>query len=122
VTGVSVYPPTFPYVLRVLPTPRWVYVGDHTHINFTLSESCYVTISINNNQTGVLVRTLLGKLLPLPMGMNSVTWDGKYSNGTAVANGVYKIRIYVTDRAGNNASPYPIVTYVNVYRRIIIIP
>jgi len=53
--------------------------------------------------------------------MNSVEWDGKYSNGTSVPNGVYKIAIYVKDRAGNLASPYPIVTYVNVYRRIVII-
>lgn len=101
VTGVSRYPTTFN--LRI---------GQTTKISYTLSESCYVTIKVYNS-TGTLVRTLLNNALQ-SSGAKSVAWNGKTSSGTIVSPGTYTTRIYVADKAGNKATPYPITKTVTV--------
>jgi flagellar hook assembly protein FlgD len=101
VTGVSVFPASF--------NPR---IGQTTRINYALSESCYVTIKIYNN-VGTLKRTLLNNVLQTS-GLHSVVWNGKDGSGIIVSPGTYTIRIYVLDKAGNKATPYPITKTVTV--------
>jgi flagellar hook assembly protein FlgD len=101
VTNVSVSPASF--------SPR---TGQTTKINYTLSESCYVTIKIYN-AAGTLVRTLVNNVLQ-SSGARSVTWNGKSSSGTTVAAGTYTVKISVADKAGNKATPYPITKTVTV--------
>jgi len=101
VTSVSVTPSSFK------PT-----VGETARINYTLSESCYVTIKIYNS-TGTLKRTLLNGVLQAS-GLNSIVWNGRDSSNIIVSLGTYTIKIYVTDKAGNRATSYPIVKTVTV--------
>jgi len=101
VTGVSVYPTSF--------NPK---IGQITKISYTLSESCYVTIKIYNS-IGTLKRTLLNNALKAA-GTQSVIWNGKDSLGNIVPPGTYTIKIWVVDKAGNKASPYPIIKTVKV--------
>ena len=101
VTSVSVYPASF--------NPR---TGQSTRINYTLSESCYITIKIYNS-TGALKRTLLYNVLQTS-GLHSVLWNGKDSSGVTVPAGTYTIKIYVIDKSGNKPTPYPIIKTVTV--------
>jgi subtilase family serine protease len=101
VTGVSVYPVSF--------KPA---IGQTTRINYTLSESCYVTIKIYNS-TGALKRTLLNSVLQTS-GFHSVVWNGKTDSALTVPPGTYTIKIYVVDKAGNKAATYPIIKTVTV--------
>jgi len=98
---VSVYPTSFK------PT-----IGQTTRINYTLSESCYVTVKVYNS-TGILKRTLVNNLLQTS-GLQSVVWNGKDSSNITVPPGTYTIKIYVIDKAGNKATPYPITKTVAV--------
>lgn|GEM_PF-3004526 len=86
--------------------------GQTTKITYTLSESCYVTIAVYNS-AGTLVRTLVNNVLQ-SSGAQSLTWNGKTSSSTVVPAGTYTIRIYVTDKAGNKAIPYPTTKTVKV--------
>ncbi len=101
VTSISVYPTSFK------PAS-----GQTTKINYTLSESCYVTIKIYNS-TGSLKRTLLNNVLQ-SSGIHSTVWNGKGSSSLTVSPGTYTIRIYVSDKAGNKAATYPIIKTVTV--------
>jgi len=101
VTGVSAYPTSF--------NPK---IGQATKISYTLSESCYLTIKIYNS-AGTLVRTLLNNALQTS-GAHSVVWNGRNSTGNIVPTGKYTIKIWVVDKAGNRATPYPIIKTVTV--------
>jgi flagellar hook assembly protein FlgD len=101
VTGVSVFPASF--------NPS---IGQTTRINYTLSESCYVTIKIYNS-TGSLKMTPVNYVLQAS-GIHSIVWNGKDSSSNIVPSGTYTIKIYVVDKAGNKATPYPIIKTVTV--------
>ena len=100
VTGVSVNPTSF--------NPS---LGQKTTINYTLSESCYVTIKIF--KSGILYRTLLNNVLQTA-DPRSIVWDGKDREGNIVPPGTYTIKIWVEDKAGNRAAPFPIPIRVTV--------
>jgi flagellar hook assembly protein FlgD len=101
VTGVSVVPTSF--------NPK---LGQTTKLSYTLSESCYVTIKIYNS-AGTLKRTLLNNVLQTA-GAHNVIWNGKDGSGNIVPPGTYSIKIWVVDKAGNKAAPYPITKTVKV--------
>jgi flagellar hook assembly protein FlgD len=101
VSGISVYPTSF--------KPK---SAQTTSINYTLSESCYVTMKIYNS-TGALKKTLLNNVLQAS-GLHSVIWNGKDSSNIVVPAGTYTIKIYVVDKAGNKATVYPITKTVKV--------
>jgi flagellar hook assembly protein FlgD len=101
VTSVSVYPTSF--------KPS---TAQTTKINYTLSESCYVTIQIYNSANS-LKRTLLNNVLQ-SNGFHSVVWNGKDSSNLIVPAGIYTVKIYVVDKAGNKALTYPIIKTVTV--------
>jgi len=101
VTSVSVSPSSFNPI-----------TGKTTTLNYTLSESCYVTVKIYNS-TRALKRTLLNGVLQTS-GPRSIVWNGKDSSGNIVPPGTYTIKIYVSDKAGNKATPYPIIKTVTV--------
>lgn len=101
VTGVSVSPSSF--------KPS---IGQTTRINYTLSESCYVTIKIYDS-TGALKKTLLEGVLQTS-GPKSIVWNGRDNSNNIVPAGTYTIKMYVADRAGNKATPYPITKTVTV--------
>jgi flagellar hook assembly protein FlgD len=101
VTNAYVCPTTF--------SPRY---AQTTKIFYTLSESSYVTIKIYNS-TGSLIRTIISSNLQ-SSGAHAFTWNGKTSSGTTVKTGTYTFKLYVSDKAGNKASPYPILKTVKV--------
>ncbi len=101
VSSVSMYPTSF--------SPR---SGQTTKLSYTLSESCYVTVSVYSS-SGSLARTLVNNVLQ-SSGLHSATWNGKSSSGTSVSAGTYTFRLYVTDGAGNTAATYPITRTVTV--------
>jgi flagellar hook assembly protein FlgD len=90
----------------VYPTSFNPTLGQTTRLGYTLSENCYVTIRVYNG-AGSLARTLVNNAL-VSSGAHSVTWNGKTSSGTKLPLGTYTFRLYVTDRAGNKATTYPI--------------
>lgn len=47
-------------------------------------------------------------------GLHSLVWNGKDSSNITVPPGTYTIKIYVVDKAGNKAAPYPITKTVTV--------
>jgi len=104
-------PPTVTNV-TVKPSSFNTTLGQKTTISYTLSEACYVTIKIYNS-TGSLAKTLLNNVLK-PAGSNSIVWNGKDNANNIVPAGKYTIKIWVTDKAGNKATPYPIIKYVTV--------
>jgi flagellar hook assembly protein FlgD len=108
---VDTKPPTV-MSISISPTSFSPRTGQTTKINYTLSESSYVTIKVYNS-TGTLIRTLVNSALQTG-GAKSVTWNGKTSSGTAVSTGTYTIKISVADKAGNKATPYPINKTVKV--------
>lgn len=101
VTGVSVTPTSF--------SPR---TGQTTKINYTLSESCYVTVNVYNS-TGALKRILVDNVLQAS-GLQRVVWNGKDTSNNTLPPGTYTIKIYVVDKAGNKATPYPITKTVTI--------
>jgi len=101
VTSVSVSPSSFNPI-----------TGKNTTLNYTLSESCYVTIKIYNS-TGSLKMTLVNYVLQAS-GIHSIVWNGKDSSSNIVPSGTYTVKIYVVDKAGNKATPYPIIKTVTV--------
>ena len=108
---VDINPPTVTSV-SVNPTSFKPSLGQKTTINYTLSESCYVTIKMFNS-TGNLVKTRLNNVLQAA-GPHSVVWNGRNDASKIVPAGTYTIRIWVVDNAGNRASPYPINKTVTV--------
>lgn len=74
-----------------------------SNINYYLSESAYVTITIHNSFDR-LVRTLENGTLKKE-GLNSVNWDGKDSSGNMVPDGVYTYKIVAVDLSGLEAEP-----------------
>jgi len=100
VTDVTVNPSSFN------PT-----LGETTRINYTLSESCYISIKIY--KSGILYRTLLKNALQTTASYR-IVWDGRDNEGSIVPAGTYRIKIWVVDIAGNRASPYPITRTVTV--------
>ncbi len=99
ITGVTDSPDSF--------NPK---AGEKTTISYTLSEQCKVKIKIYNS-SGKLIRTLSKTQ---SMGPNSMVWDGKDKNGNIVPDGTYTYKIYVTDKAGNKATTYPMIGTVSV--------
>ncbi len=61
-----------------------------TTIAYSLPEASHVRLDIYNVK-GQLVKTLING--EMPAGMHSVVWDGRDSNNTAVASGVYFYRV-----------------------------
>jgi hypothetical protein len=61
-----------------------------TTITYNLPEASQVRLDIYNVK-GQLVKTLVNA--EMPAGMHSVVWDGRDSNNTAVASGVYFYRV-----------------------------
>lgn len=94
------------------PDPFNPRAGQNTTISFVLSESSYVALRIYS-ASGILVRTLLNNSLK-PAGSQSAIWDGKNGSGVLVPVGVYTYKVWVEDRAGNRASPYPATETVTV--------
>jgi flagellar hook assembly protein FlgD len=47
-------------------------------------------------------------------GFHSVVWNGKDSSNLIVPAGIYTVKIYVVDKAGNKALTYPIIKTVTV--------
>jgi len=98
--------------VSVSPDPFKPSLGETTTISYTLSEPCRVTIKVFD-LAGTLVRTLKNNVLQ-GAGAQSVVWDGKDGGGSIVPAGTYIIRMFVVDKAGNRASPYPIAKTVTV--------
>jgi flagellar hook assembly protein FlgD len=101
VTGISVTPSAF--------NPG---SGQKTSINYTLSESCYVTAKIFSN-TGVTEKTLLS-VVSQSAGFHSIVWNGKDSSGKIVPPDIYMVILWIVDKAGNKATNSPIVKTVIV--------
>ncbi|MFZ5986607.1 MAG: FlgD immunoglobulin-like domain containing protein [Bacillota bacterium] len=81
------------------PTPNL----KSSNINYYLSESGYVTITIHDS-LGKLVKTLENGTLK-PAGLNKAAWDGTDSAGKMVPDGVYTYKISVVDISGLEAEP-----------------
>lgn len=69
-------------------------------IKYTISKDSHVTIKIYDSANNT-VKTL--KDGDMTAGTASVTWDGKYDNGTIISDGTYKYIIEAVDSAGNKA-------------------
>jgi flagellar hook assembly protein FlgD len=104
-------PPTMTGVMAS-PNPFNPHAGQTTIIGYVLSESCSVTIKIYDS-TGHLKRALLPSTNQAA-GSNHIVWDGKDSFGNVVTAEQYTIKISVTDKAGNGATPYPTLLTVTV--------
>ncbi|MBI3330703.1 MAG: hypothetical protein HYZ96_01165 [Candidatus Omnitrophica bacterium] len=87
------------------PDPFRPSLGQSTTISFTLSEPALVTLKVYNS-AGKLIRTLLSNALKTTPS-NSVVWNGRNQSGVLVPPGVYTYKLWVSDKAGNRASPYP---------------
>lgn len=87
-------------------------LGQKTTITYKISEACYITIKIYSS-TGGLVKTLLNNVLNSACS-HSIVWNGKDDAGNIVSPGTYNIKIFVVDKAGNRASPYPVSRTVTV--------
>jgi hypothetical protein len=75
---------------------------DETYVTFELTSDAVATIKIYT-VSGKLVRKLCDGL-PVPRGNNQFRWDGRDSEGHAVANGVYLYFIEVSDSQGKKDS------------------
>jgi flagellar hook assembly protein FlgD len=82
---------------------------DQTLISYALGEDAYVTITIIDNQNN-LVNTIQNNVFR-SAGQRSVYWNGKDSNNIDVSDGKYKVKLSVTDVAGNTST---IETYVEI--------
>jgi flagellar hook assembly protein FlgD len=76
-------------------------LGEITEINYELSEPAE-TLSITIYCRNTPVRHLVVDEL-MPVGGNSVLWDGRDDNGAILPSGVYKVKISATSFAGENA-------------------
>lgn len=80
--------------------------SDVTSLRFTVSEAGRVTVRVLSPITGKVLRTLASNHT-VASGSQSIVWNGKDDGGSRVADGRYTVRVYVKDRAGNVAHPYP---------------
>jgi len=87
-------------------------LGETTTISYTLSESCYIMVKIYN-PSSKLTRTLQKRSLQTA-GSYGIVWDGKNDIGGIVSPGAYTIKLWVEDKAGNRAAPYPITVATTV--------
>lgn len=77
-----------------------VSLGKKTRITFEVSEPCYVTAGIYNDQGG-LVKELVDSESK-DVGVNSIQWDGKVKSGFINrSNGKYEYRIEARDLNGD---------------------
>jgi len=75
--------------------------GPPLSIRYNLSKNANITAKITDN-AGNVVQTLLTNAAKTA-GINSVTWDGKNSTGTYVAEGVYSAVITAVDNYGKSS-------------------
>jgi len=87
------------------PNPFNPHIGQTSTCTCMLSEKCSISIKIYNSASK-LVKTLLAWTTK-DAGTHNIIWDGTNNSGTVVAAGTYTCRIYATDTAGNQVSPYP---------------
>jgi flagellar hook assembly protein FlgD len=86
--------------------------GQTSKLTYALSEKCTISIQIYDS-AGNLVKTLLASITK-NAGTYSTTWNGKNSSGVIVPAGIYTCKIYATDVAGNQVSPYPTTCSIEV--------
>ena len=67
-------------------------------IQFDLNQGASVDLDVIDARTGVVVRKL--RFASLPAGRNTVTWDGKASDGRYVAPGTYRLGASATQSTG----------------------
>ncbi|MFH1541174.1 MAG: Ig-like domain repeat protein, partial [Elusimicrobiota bacterium] len=113
--GVLTIDNTAPQVSNVLIQPGIFSptVGNKTIINYTINDnlSLYASVDITvYNSQNELVKTFSTFGVGLPFENNvyssmfSTDWDGKNDTGNIVSDGIYTVKIQVTDLAGNSSS------------------
>jgi hypothetical protein len=91
------------------PFSPWIPDGvkDSTTISFTLSESVYGIMRIENETGGVVGQYVAPE--PVGPGPMSAPWEGRDENGVLVPVGTYTIYIEATDMAGNKSMAWTTV-------------
>jgi len=86
-------------------------VNDTMSIVFNPTERALITIYIYESH-GTLVREL--QRAYYDPGETSIVWDGLSDSGTAVPTGLYNVKVWCRDQAGNTAPTYPYELAVTV--------
>jgi flagellar basal-body rod modification protein FlgD len=75
-----------------------------TDVNYTLDNTAFATLVEIRDSSGVLVRELEGGKTK---GLNTVAWDGKAEDGTALPAGTYKITVSAYTQEGEKIKTQP---------------
>jgi flagellar hook assembly protein FlgD len=89
---------------EVSPDPWDTSLGPLT-VAFTASEAGSASVKFYLGASSASSWTATASLAA--GGATSVTWDGVQSDGSAAPVGLYTVRVYFTDKAGNHSIPYP---------------
>jgi flagellar hook assembly protein FlgD len=81
-------------------TPNGDGISDTVRISHVLSENAFLDLRITKD--GTLVRQMSVWAM---RGRGSTTWDGRRDNGGWVGEGVFRVEVTPTDRAGNVGEP-----------------
>jgi flagellar hook assembly protein FlgD len=88
----------------VSPDPWDASLGPLT-VAFTTSKAGTASVKFYLGTSSSSTKTLTASLAAA--GSTSVTWDGVATDGSAAPVGLYKVRVYIVDKAGNHSIPYP---------------
>jgi len=92
--------------LRIAPTRVVVRnSGGRAEVGWTLARAARVKVTVETSE-GVLVRTVANR--SLPVGEQSVVWDGRGGNRKPVGGGRYVVRVSATNELGTVALTQPL--------------
>jgi hypothetical protein len=96
---------------RAVPNPMSPVLGTGTRIRFTLAADASVTARVYDREGGEVGEIFSGALAA---GDREIAWDGRTAAGTALANGVYLVRLQA-DASGWTGSGRSVIVRVAVW-------
>jgi hypothetical protein len=99
ITPIPVPPPPSWKMLQNVPDPFCAAQQGTTRIEFEAPQSAHVELVVTSPDGSTVLRTLVDQ--QLAAGLFAVLWDGKDSNGEALAAGIYPYRFTARDASNN---------------------